>query len=65
MIRAAGAAGIGEDEDRLEAIHEGLGFGKIGAGPSPFELLTAIASDHDPPGPTRNLCHPCGTEMCQ
>ena len=32
MVAAAGTASIGEDQNLLGAAHEGVGFGKVGAG---------------------------------
>ena len=46
MVGAAGAAGIGEDEDPLLVVHEGLRLGEIGSAgavfhrePSPFRTM--------------------------
>ena len=62
MIRASGAAGVGENEDPLLAAHECLRLDEIGAGGAGLELLPAVAPDHEPPGPPGHLGNGLGAE---
>ena len=43
VVAAAGAARIGEDEDALVVIHEGLRLGEIGHGRAVFDLKDGLA----------------------
>src|SRR3546814_2093690 len=48
MVATRGSTGIGEDQDTLGAVHEGLGFRDIGAPRPGWEFLTAIAANAQP-----------------
>src|SRR3546814_2824688 len=48
MVATPGSTGIGEDQDTLGAVHEGLGFSDIGARRPGLEFLTAIAANDQP-----------------
>ena len=64
VIAAAGAAGVGEDEDALVVVHESRGFCEI------RECRTAldaepVAAFHDPPGAASDLGNKIGAEAVQ
>ena len=62
VIAAPSAAGIGEDQDALVAVHEGMRFGDIGAWCARLQLLAAIWPDNQPPGPAGDFGNLIGAE---
>src|SRR3546814_18704759 len=57
------AAGVGEDQDALFAAHEDVGLREVRARAAPFDPLTAVGIDDDPPAATRHLGHGLRPEM--
>src|SRR3546814_3784314 len=57
MVATPGSTGIGEDQDTLCAVHEGLGFSDIGAWRPGLEFLTAIAANSQPARATGDFRH--------
>ena len=64
VIAAAGAPGIGEDEDALVVVHEGGGFGKIRRSRTGFDT-EAIVAPHDAPGAAGDFGDQVGAEAVQ
>src|SRR3546814_7269612 len=62
MVATPGSTGIGEDQDTLGAVHEGLGFSDIGARRPGLEFLTAIAANAQPARATGDFRHLVDTE---
>src|SRR3546814_2958447 len=62
MVATPGSTGIGEDQDTLGAVHEGLGFSDIGARRPGLEFLTAIAANDQPARATGDFRHLVDTE---
>ena len=48
MVTASRATGIREDQQALGAVHEGLGFNKVGTGGAGFEPLATVGRPHQP-----------------
>ena len=57
MIGPARPARIGEDQDILLAVHEGLGRGGIAAGAALLNEEMTILGLERPDGPPRDFCH--------
>ena len=49
MVAAPRATGIGEDQDALRIIHEGLGFAEVRGGGTVLDLELPLARFHDAP----------------
>ena len=63
MIAAPGAPGIGEDQDALSVIHEGLRLAEVGGGGAVLDLEPPFARFHDAPLAPRDLGHRVPAEM--
>ncbi len=63
MIAPSRAAGVGKDQDALFAAHEAVGLREVRARAAPFDPLTALGIDDDPPTATRHLGHCLRPEM--
>src|SRR3546814_16791407 len=55
MVATPGSTGLGEDQDTLGAVHEGLGFSDIGARRPGLEFRPAIAAKAQPTCATREF----------
>src|SRR3546814_18158040 len=62
MVATPGSTGIGEDQDTLGAVHEGLGFSDIGARRPGLEFLTAREAKEQPARATGDLSPLVDTE---
>src|SRR3546814_12692794 len=62
MVATPSSTGIGEDQDALGAVHEGLGFSDIGARRPGLEFLPAIAANDQPARATGDFRHPVDTQ---
>ena len=63
MIAAPGATGIGEDQDALGIIHEGLGFSEVGGSGTLLDPEPPLPRLHDAPFAPRDLGHSLPSEM--
>ena len=63
MVAAPRATRIGEDQDALGIIHEGLGFSKVGGGGAVLDLEPPFTRFHDAPFAPRDLSHRIPAEM--
>src|SRR3546814_13298689 len=62
-VTPPGAAGVGEDQDAVFAAREEFGLRGVRARAAPFEPLTAVGIDDDPPAAARHLGHSLRPEM--
>ena len=61
MIGAPGAAGVGEDQDALLVVHEGLRLGEVGRAGAVLDA-EPLALAHDPPRTAGDLRDHVGAE---
>jgi len=63
MIAPSRTAGVGKDKDGLFAAHKAVGLRKVRARAAPFDPLTALGIDDDPPAAAGHLGHRFRPEM--